>query len=1038
MIWDDDLLLTVTLTSLQPLLLSTIPYIEQLKLAAPRASAGSTSSDYFEDDDPEFLAALNHIALPGDVVSVTAPAQMGNSDSESDLEPPPPAQMARPLKRRHELLDPVDEEVYGEAHFGGFGEYMHRKRAKLQIQNSESGAAKSGIFKGVAIHVNGWTSPSVQELKQLIMDHGGIFQPYLDKKSLVTHIITCTLTEAKRRDFKNMKIVRPEWLIESVKAGTLLSWRDFMFLGPTSAARHTVSSTPSLHAQAALSNQSELPRYAAVGSNPNAKRAMADSSWRAAHTSAAPDFIQGYFEHSRLHFLSATKAELVQLVREAQNRAESNKTGNQDAIEIKGMPSPVKGKVRAGEDRVIMHCDFDCFFVSAGLLAHPELRGKPVVVCHSQGGQGGGNSTSEIASASYEARDFGIKNGMSLQQAQKLCPGVQTMPYEFERYKSISLKFYTVLMSRADDVEAVSIDEALIEVTTFVRRLQKTSLSDDPAKEFADNLRAQVKEATGCEVSIGISHNILLARLATRQAKPAGSKHVKATDVPELMATLQITDIWGFARSQRDKALEKFGSAALIDLANRSQATLCEALGKKTGERLYNTIRGIDDTPLRSDKQRKSVSVEINYGIRFEDSAAARKFVYSMAEKVEERLNDIQMLGRSVNIKLMKRDPAAPVEAPKFMGHGVCQVFNKQVPLASSTGRATNDRMVIGEHAWRVIQSYHFDPRELRGIGIQIQKLEPATGPVPSNVNQKTLGFKPVEADRQVLETLPLELRQEVEQDLRRMSESPFPEEGPARAQSRPHSGRFSTRIVPTRYQQNALRLPNGGGSGYVIDKNTIHPNRPANPFLRPTDTDLKALGIDPETFAALPRNVKREQLALARMVKKYGAVPEVDDTHKVHKPRKFLPPPDLFRQPPPFAKYPEPPKIRRPGPKGQKPFFSEKDDVQDLLGAWIDAFKRFSPEEKDVNRLAEFLVSSVDSKVSTDIGVERAVSVMKWWAVLLRRYWQDYEVNEDLLDDAVDEAAAVGEAWWKAFRDVKERLDVVARKKFGGRLSIR
>ena len=99
-----------------------------------------------------------------------------------------------------------------------------------------------------------------------------------------------------------------------------------------------------------------------------------------------------------------------------------------------------------------MHCDFDSFFVSAGLVDRPHLRGKPVVVCHSQGAQGGKSSTSEIASASYEARAFGIKGGMryvhtcyngivtalterapSLQQARKLCPGVLTIPYEFQR-----------------------------------------------------------------------------------------------------------------------------------------------------------------------------------------------------------------------------------------------------------------------------------------------------------------------------------------------------------------------------------------------------------------------------------------------------------------------------------------------------------------------------------------------------------------------------------------------------------------------------
>jgi DNA repair protein REV1 len=99
------------------------------------------------------------------------------------------------------------------------------------------------------------------------------------------------------------------------------------------------------------------------------------------------------------------------------------------------MKNPLKGKAKASGtvEQVIMHVDFDAFFVSAGLVDRPDLRGKPVVVCHSQHTRGGASSTSEIASASYEARGFGIKNGMSLQQARKLCRDLVTIPYEFEK-----------------------------------------------------------------------------------------------------------------------------------------------------------------------------------------------------------------------------------------------------------------------------------------------------------------------------------------------------------------------------------------------------------------------------------------------------------------------------------------------------------------------------------------------------------------------------------------------------------------------------
>jgi DNA repair protein REV1 len=365
------------------------------------------------------------------------------------------------------------------------------------------------------------------------MTHGGNFIPYLDNKSLVcvilfqhspallpkiahsTHIITCSLTPAKIRDWRYMKIATPRWIVDSVSQGKLLDWRDYRFrpgdhlakpqgggatqtslfppappkktrvgmkestnfVGRTEVMgenihpavldalddmmsgsastvtkelaivkaplplprdsaiissqhdeRHSPSRIPSSeHASDAspvpIQKATRVPSYAAHESNPHAQRAMADASWRAAHTSANPDFVAGYYRNSRLHYLSTWKAELKNLVQEAQERAESGSmmeghkfappgVGFERMSATKARRDP-KGKGKARErERVIMHCDFDSFFVSAGLLARPELRGKPAVVCHSQGAQGGTSSTSEIASASYEARAYGIKGGM--------------------------------------------------------------------------------------------------------------------------------------------------------------------------------------------------------------------------------------------------------------------------------------------------------------------------------------------------------------------------------------------------------------------------------------------------------------------------------------------------------------------------------------------------------------------------------------------------------------------------------------------------
>lgn len=113
-------------------------------------------------------------------------------------------------------------------------------------------------------------------------------------------------------------------------------------------------------------------------------------------------------------------------------------------------------------------------------------------------------------------------------------------------------------------------------------------------------------------VSVGIAHNILLARLATRKAKPAGSYHLTNAGVPAFVAPLTLNDVWGFGYATAKKADEKLGTRVLGELVGKSKALLCDALGKGTGEKLFNAIRGIDHQKLQSSKPRKSVSCEIN------------------------------------------------------------------------------------------------------------------------------------------------------------------------------------------------------------------------------------------------------------------------------------------------------------------------------------------------------------------------------------------------------------------------------------------
>ncbi|KIY51229.1 DNA repair protein [Fistulina hepatica ATCC 64428] len=1119
-----------------------------------------TSSDYFESDDPEFLEALQNTVLPGDLPSTPQiPQKRVREDDKSDGGHEP--QEVDVVQYATE-----DYDTYGPSRFGQFGEYMHRKRAKLQIQNTDilqADAPLSTIFNGISIYINGWTEPSVQDLRRLVVQHGGTFQPYLDKKSLVTHIVTCSLTPSKTVEFKHMKVVRPDWLVQSVAAGTLLPWQNFIFhaedksdaiqeartiqrtlsdiikkghtrQGPmsigtlelldkpdrSSASAHkpaeSASNPEGFNIPVIASNESRRPVpesalcYAINRTNPFAERVMADPEWRKAHTAVAPDFIEGFYKNSRLHHLSTWKAELKLLVQEAQRHAESGffdgdsgrkvTSEHVDSVDcsmkhaefVLKSPSKNKGKARPIDDneRVIMHCDFDSFFVAAGLIDRPHLRGKAVVVCHSQGSQGGASSTSEIASASYEARKFGIRNGMSLQQARRLCPEVATMPYEFERYKQFSLKFYTILMRRADDLQAVSVDEALIDVSGSVALLRaKQALehaSPDPAHDLAESIRAEVRSATGCEISIGISHNILLARVATRRAKPAGSYHLLQDNIEEHMRDLEITDLHGFGWSQRQKAIEKLGTTCLGDLVGKSKSVLCDALGKMMGETLYNAIRGVDNRKLESDKPRKSVSCDINYGIRFETSDQAEVFIRRMASEVARRLREVSMLGRSITLKVMKRDPTAPEEPPKFMGHGACDVFNKQMPLLGALGQATADELAIGDHAWKLLRSFNFDPKELRGLGIQIQKLEPEVAVLPAG--QSKLSFKPVpknttsrtktpivqettatlktglataagqvqrhdepdvdlptfsQVDKDVFNALPPEVREELQNEYKRRSESPavVGDGSLLRRSATPGlSGlQFPQKTMGTNMKRITQQLaPRNQPALSPRKTGLLTGNRGS--VVNVSDTELQKLQIDPAVFAMLPDSVKREQIVMARLVKSRGTVPEVPEG-----PRKTLRPaqrrvtrspsrPSVYA-PAPKAKYAQPAVLRQQGRDNQTLQFTEADDIQTVIETWVDGYRNWAPKDRDVEFFKKFLLKSVDFSVAGDTGVETAISSMKWWLVLLRRHWGAHEHAIEANGQSKEQA--VGVAWWRAFRSVKDEMDFVARQRFGGHLAI-
>lgn len=449
-------------------------------------------------------------------------------------------------------------------------------------------------------------------------------------------------------------------------------------------------------------------------------------------STANPDFINQYYRESRLHHLSIWKAEL-----KAQLQARATQ---------KSVLQANKHKRPLGARRYVMHVDFDSFFAAVSLRKHPDLIDKPVVIAH---GSGPG---SEIASCNYPARAFGVKNGMWMKVALQRCRDLNVLPYDYAAYEEASKHFYDAILAMDGIVQSISIDEALVDVSVQCNQAggsdgkelsEGTILREqEKALELGNALRALVKDKTGCEVSVGIGNNILLAKVALRKAKPAGQHLIKPEDILDFIGELTVTELPGVAYSLGGK-LEEIGIKHVKDIRNVTKERLANTLGPKTGEKLWDYSRGIDNAEVGEQVIRKSVSAEINWGIRFVTQQQAEEFVQCLCDELRKRLLENLVKGKQLTMKIMRRAIDAPIDPPKNLGHGKCDSFNKSVLL----GVATNDSEVLGKEAISILRGYGFSPGELRGLGVQMQKLEPLK-PIVSSMqptidsSQRRLQFK--------------------------------------------------------------------------------------------------------------------------------------------------------------------------------------------------------------------------------------------------------------------------------------------------------
>ena len=582
-----------------------------------------------------------------------------------------------------------------------------------------------------------------------------------------------------------------------------------------------------------------------------------------------PGFLKQYYEESRLHHLSAWKAQL--------------KTQIQAMAAEKSSSQKAREKRPTGARRYILHADFDSFFVAVSLKKNPEYVDKPVVVAH------GGGSGAEIASCNYPARKFGVKNGMWMKHAQKMCPDLKVLPYDFKAYEEASRHFYEAVIDTGGVVRSVSIDEALIDVSLQCiaagghqgKGVHEGSIWREQGKadEIARNMRDRVKEKTGCAISVGIGGSILLAKVALRKAKPAGQHHVKPEEALDFLADLTMQDLPGIAYSIGGK-LEEIGVKYVRDVRQLSKERMISVLGPKTGERVWDYSRAIDRVEVGDQVMRKSVSAEVNWGIRFVTQEQAEEFIQSLCDELHKRLLNEGVKGRQLTMKIMRRAADAPLDPPKHLGHGKCDTFNKSVLL----GVATNDALLLGREAIAILRGWGFSPGELRGIGCQMQKLEPlkSIGESLCDSSQRRLQFaasngskgkRTLQSDD--MDTNDLENPQKPKTPSPQQPKATSAQDQPFGSTSRASPGPIATQFVlPTQVDPDTLaHLPLDIRKRLFPNKDSGNIKSSELPVARPSSeapspppkveyVPPSHSQIDLDTLEALPDDVRAEVLA--------------------------------------------------------------------------------------------------------------------------------------------------------------------------------
>jgi DNA polymerase-4 len=283
----------------------------------------------------------------------------------------------------------------------------------------------------------------------------------------------------------------------------------------------------------------------------------------------------------------------------------------------------------------------DAFFAAVEQKRQPALIGTPVVI----GGSGDPTKRGVVATASYEARKFGIHSAMPLKTAYSLCPQAVFLPVDYEAYSRESQKVKSILRSLTPAIEDVGIDEAFLDISAI----------DKHSEDISQRIKKEIKDETGLTCSIGIAPNKLLAKIASDMDKPDGLTVIMPEDVERILKALPVRKLWGIG-PKTEQYLKDMGIETVGALASLRLETLVDRFGSSYGNYLYHASRGIDDSPLITDWEPKSISRETTFQKDIANWQFIAKTLADLTREVVTDMKDSSFKARTVTVKVRFSD----------------------------------------------------------------------------------------------------------------------------------------------------------------------------------------------------------------------------------------------------------------------------------------------------------------------------------------------------------------------------------------------